>query len=147
MTRLRPILFAFAAALIAVPALAQNAMQNAASPSPAAAGVINVTINPQNDSKQSGTATITDVPGGIEVKVALTGAPDGASEQMHIHQGTCAKLNPAPYKALANVINGASTTKVSGISTADLLKGTYAINVHDQQNLAHYVACGDITKS
>jgi len=146
MVSFRPILFALAAASIAIPALAQNAMQNTGSPAPAA-NAITVTINPLNDSKQSGTATITDVQGGVEVKVALTGEPDGASQPMHIHQGTCAKLNPAPDKALTNVINGASTTKVSGITTADLLKGTYAINVHDQQNLAHYVACGDITSS
>jgi hypothetical protein len=138
---LRPLILAVVAAALAVPALAQSSMQSSASPAPG----LTVTINPQNSSGQSGTATLADTSGGLQVKVTLTGEPSGASEPMHIHKGTCAKLDPVPYKALSNVVNGSSTTVVAGVTIADLQKGTYAINVHDEKNLAHYVACGDIS--
>jgi Cu/Zn superoxide dismutase len=141
---IRSLLIASTVAALTVPALAQQTMQSAA-PNAAAAGTMNVVINPQNSSGQSGTAVIKDVSGGIEVTVALKGEPDGASEAIHIHEGTCAKLNPAPWKALTNVINGTSKTTIQGVSVADLQKGTYAINAHDEKNLAHYVACGNLS--
>jgi hypothetical protein len=107
--------------------------------------VLNINMGPQNGSKQNGTASIKDVSGGVWVKVSVFNEPKGASEPAHIHQGTCKNLNPAPYKPLANVVKGTSTTTVKGISVASLKKAHYAINVHESAaNLKHYVSCGDI---
>lgn len=107
--------------------------------------VLNINMGPQNGSKQNGTASVKDVSGGVWVKVSVFNEPKGASEPAHIHDGTCKKLNPAPYKPLTNVVNGTSVTTVKGVTIAALKKEHYAINVHESAaNLKRYVSCGDI---
>jgi hypothetical protein len=141
---LKPLVAVAAFALLAAPAVSQtntmNSMHNAMS-----GNSLNIVLGQQNKSGETGSATVTNVPGGIKVDIALKGEMSGASEPAHIHQGTCAKLNPAPYKPLSNVINGRSTTIVKGMSVADVKKGRYAINVHKSAaQLTHYVSCGDL---
>jgi Cu/Zn superoxide dismutase len=121
-----------AAAALAAPALA--------TPN----SVLSIKLGQQNNSNQNGTATVKDVSGGVLVKVSVQNEPKGASEPSHIHPGTCAKLNPAPWKVLNNVVNGTAVTTVKGITVADLKKGQYAINVHDASNYTRYVSCGDL---
>ncbi|HEV7179656.1 MAG TPA: hypothetical protein VGN11_07285 [Candidatus Baltobacteraceae bacterium] len=134
-----------AAALgLAIPALAtpnaMHSMHNSMSGS-----ALNLNMGQQNSSKQTGTAVVKTVPGGVWVKVSVLNEPKGASQPAHIHEGTCAKLNPAPYKPLSNVVNGTSVTTVKGVTIDQLKKGPYAINVHQSAaNLAHYVSCGDL---
>ena len=133
-----------AVGFIAAPALSQtntmNRMHNAM-----AGHTLNVVLGELNKSGQKGWAKITDVSGGIRVEIGLKGEPAHASEPTHIHKGTCAKIDPAPYKALSNVVNGKSTTTVRGMTVADIKKGRYAINVHKSAaELTHYVACGDL---
>jgi len=104
-----------------------------------------INLGAQNGSKQDGQAFLNDTSGGLKVKIALKNEPAGASEPAHIHQGTCAKLNPAPWKALSNVVNGTSVTTLPGVTLAQLKKAHYAINVHESAaNLKHYVSCGDL---
>ena len=106
---------------------------------------ITVTMAPQNGSKQSGSGSVTAKSGGVQVTFAVSNAPKGAVEPAHIHAGTCAKLNPAPWKVLANVVNGKSSTLVAGVSIAQLKKGPYAINVHKSaKDIATYVSCGNL---
>lgn len=108
------------------------------------ATILKINMGAQNGSKQSGSAQITDNPGGgVTVDIALSGEPTGVSEPAHIHKGTCAKLDPVPFKALAPV-SGKSRTTLADISVAQLKAGHYAINVHDAKNLKHYVSCGDL---
>lgn len=126
------------------PALSQtntmNSMHNAMS-----ANTLNIVLGEQNKSGQTGSATVTNVPGGVKVEISLKGEVSGATEPAHIHQGSCAKLNPAPYKPLSSVINGKSTTVVNGMTVAQIKKGRYAINVHKSASqITHYVACGDL---
>jgi hypothetical protein len=140
----RSLAAAAALAALTAPALAQtntmNSMHNAVSPN-----TLNIVLGEQNKSGQTGSATVTNVPGGVKVEIALKGVVSGASEPAHIHQGTCAKLNPVPYKPLSNVINGKSTTVVNGLTVAQIKKGRFAINVHKSAaQLTHYVACGDL---
>lgn len=107
--------------------------------------VQNINMGPQNGSKQNGTATVKAVAGGVWVKVALFNEPKGASEPAHIHAGSCAKLNPAPWKPLSNVVNGTSITTVKGVTVDQIKGGKYAINVHEStKNLKKYVSCGDL---
>lgn len=133
-----------AAVLTALPAFAtpnaMHGMHNAMS-----SKVLNLNMGEQNHSKQTGTATVKDVPGGVWVKVSVVNERKGASEPAHIHKGTCAKLDPAPFKALSNVVNGTSVTTIKGITVAQLKKAHYAVNVHQSaSNLKHYVSCGDL---
>jgi ABC-type glycerol-3-phosphate transport system substrate-binding protein len=109
------------------------------------AGGIEVTLNEQNASGQSGTATLTATDDGtLHVSIALSGG--GADPQpAHIHEGTCADLNPEPAFPLENVADGQSETDVE-VSLEDLAVTSYAINVHKSESEADvYVACGDIT--
>ena len=106
---------------------------------------ITVTMAPQNGSKQSGSGSVTAKSGGVQVTFQVTNEPKGAAEPAHIHAGTCTKLNPAPWKVLANVVNGKSSTLVPGVSIAQLKKGPYAINVHKSlKQLSVYVSCGNL---
>ena len=105
-----------------------------------------VKMGAQSGSGQNGTATIVTKGSGILVTVTVSNEPKGASEPAHIHAGTCAKLNPAPWKPLSNVVNGVSTTTVPGVTVAQLTgKTKYAINVHKSAAMLKvYVSCGGI---
>ncbi|MBV8197192.1 MAG: hypothetical protein JO263_03585 [Candidatus Eremiobacteraeota bacterium] len=106
---------------------------------------ITIKMGAQNGSKQDGTAKFSDTRSGLHVTIQLKNEPAGASEPAHIHQGTCAKLNPAPWKPLHNVVGGMSDTTLPGVTVADLKKAHYAANVHESAaNLKRYVSCGDI---
>jgi len=142
--KLNPLLAAAIGALSIAPALAAptvvNNVNNAMS-----AHAMTINMTEQNKSKQDGQVFLNDTSGGLKVKVQLKNVPAGASEPAHIHQGTCAKLNPAPWKPLSNVVDGLSVTTIPGLTIAELKKAKYAINVHQSAaNLKHYVSCGDL---
>jgi hypothetical protein len=112
-----------------------------------AGGSLQINMGQQNNSKQTGNASVVDQKhGGVMVTIHLKSEPKGASEPAHIHKGTCTKLDPAPWKPLKNVVNGTSQTLVPGVTVAQLKKGKYAINVHKSaSDLQTYVSCGDLT--
>ena len=142
--RLSPLLVAALCTLSIGPAFAAtNTMNNINNSMSKNAMTIN--LGELNGSKQEGQAFLNDTSGGLKVKVQLKNEPAGASEPAHIHQGTCAKLNPKPWKPLANVVNGLSVTTIPGLTIADLKKAKYAINVHESAaHITHYVSCGDL---
>ena len=109
-----------------------------------AAGPVTVKLAPQNNSGESGTATLTEEGGKTKVAVSVTGQPAGVAQPMHIHKGTCDKLDPKPTYGLPSLINGKSEATVD-VSLADLQKGGYAINGHKAaQAVSTYVYCGAI---
>lgn len=115
---------------------AQNTKSNTA---------LNINMGALNGSNQDGTASVKDVPGGVRVEIAIKNEPKDVGQPAHIHKGTCAKLDPAPWKPLKNVVNGKSDTTVAGITVAELKKSHYAINVHKSaSDLKTYVSCGDL---
>lgn len=131
--------FAASATAVAAPNTV-NQINNAAS-----AHSMTINMGAQNGSKQDGQVFLNDTSSGLKVKIQLKNEPAGASEPAHIHQGTCAKLNAAPWKPLSNVVNGFSVTTISGLAIANLKKARYAINVYQSAaNLTHYVSCGDL---
>jgi hypothetical protein len=100
----------------------------------------------QNASAESGTATLTDSPDGLVVVVKAAGGNAAGPQPEHIHDGTCAKLGGVKYP-LKPLVDGASTTTIPKVTIADLLAGTYAINLHKSTTeIAVYTACGDIVK-
>lgn len=120
-----------------------DAMANAMANAPTS---LTIPLGAQNSSGESGTATLTQTSGGLKVVVSLDGAT--GTQPTHIHEGTCAKLDPAPKWPLENTVNGKGTSTVAGVTIAQLLAGTYAINVHKSAtDLKDYVACGDIAQS
>jgi hypothetical protein len=102
-------------------------------------------LSAQNNSGESGTATLTKA-GDNQTKVVLDvkGGPSGVNQPVHIHKGTCDKLDPKPAYPLSPVVNGKSETTVNA-SLDSLEKGGYAINGHKSaQEASTYVFCGPI---
>ncbi len=105
---------------------------------------ISLTLNTQNTSGISGTATVSDVDGKAKVVLSLTGAPAEISQPAHIHLGSCAKIGAVKYP-LTSSVGGVSETMLD-VSTETLLGSLpLAINVHKSaEEVSVYVACGDI---
>ncbi|MBV8531643.1 MAG: hypothetical protein JO104_10025 [Candidatus Eremiobacteraeota bacterium] len=113
-------------------------------PAAAATSTLTVTLSQQNSSGESGSAVLTQKGADVEVVIALKGAP-ATAQPAHVHDGTCADLKGVAYP-LSNVVGGKSTTTIKGVTIDQLLKGPYAINVHESAaDLGKYVACGGIT--
>jgi Cu/Zn superoxide dismutase len=98
----------------------------------------------QNRPGETGTATLSQIPGGVKIVIKLPGGQNG-TQPVHIHTGSCAKLNPLPKYTLTNIVDGSSTTTISGINLGDLLEGNYVIDVHESSaDTERYVACAPI---
>src|SRR5262250_1660567 len=80
MKRLLPVVAAASLLFAAGGALAQDAP-------------VTVKLDAQNGSGETGTATFTPQGNKTQVVLQLTGAPS-AAQPAHIHEGSCAKLNP-----------------------------------------------------
>lgn len=101
-----------------------------------------ITMKAQNGSGETGTTTLKDTPKGLVVTIHIKNAK--GPQPAHIHQGSCANLNPKPEYPLHNVINGMSVTTVKGVTIGEL-NGKSAINVHRSlTDIPTYVSCGDI---
>ena len=110
------------------------------------AKAVTVRLHEQNKSGESGTARLTPAGDKTKVELNMKGGKKGVAQPAHIHEGSCAKLDPKPKYPLQNVTDGKSTTEVpADIKT--LTAGKLAINVHKSAEEAKvYVACGDIGK-
>jgi hypothetical protein len=126
-------------------ALAQEAKKGASKK--AQGKSVSVRMSPQNKSGESGTARLTaEGADKTRVVISLKGAPKGTAQPAHIHDGSCAKLDPKPKQGLENVVDGKSTTVVP-VSLDELTSGKLAINVHKStDDIKTYVSCGDIRK-
>jgi len=105
---------------------------------------LTIHLEAQNNSGETGTATLTPEGKKTKVVIELSNTPAGVAQPAHIHEGTCAKLDKAPKWKLEAVKNGKSTTMVPA-SLQTILKDKTAINVHKSPDeIQVYVACGDI---
>jgi Cu/Zn superoxide dismutase len=103
---------------------------------------ITIALTAQNDSGQSGTATLSADGDQTRVVIDLASSPAGP-QPAHIHTGTCATLGGIAYN-LEFPRDGKSTSTVATPLSA-IQTGNFAINVHkspQEENV--YVACGDI---
>ncbi len=142
MTRLFSTGAAVAAALTLATGIAfagSSAMQNMH-----AVSATTVHLTAQNHSGQSGTATLTQRGNNVVVTLAMRGIAHGVVEPAHIHPGTCSKLSPTPKYPLTNAAEGTTMTTIRNVRLGSLVSGQYAINVHDPNNHARYVSCGNI---
>lgn len=101
-----------------------------------------ITLSEQNDSGESGEATLEESAGKVTVALNLTGAPAKISQPAHIHTGTCDKPGSVKY-ALSFPVNGKSETTLN-VSLADLkTQLPLVLNVHESTEKPEvYVACG-----
>ena len=136
----------FSAALIGGALIAAATAQTMAPMSTMSHGKepLQIKLVPQNNSGESGTATLMDGEKGLIVKLHMTPASD-ADQPAHIHKGTCDKLDPKPTYPLKSVVKGESETTVPDVTIAMLEKAPFAINVHKSTTeIAVYVSCGSI---
>lgn len=103
-----------------------------------------ISLAEQNDSGESGTATITETDEGVHVVLELTGAPAGVEQPAHIHTNSCANIGGVEYP-LTFPTDGYSETTLN-VSMEELEAGLpLSINVHKSvEEVSVYVACGDI---
>ncbi|HTX02187.1 MAG TPA: hypothetical protein VMD07_00800 [Candidatus Acidoferrales bacterium] len=105
---------------------------------------LTIVLSSQNGSGEYGTATFLQRGPNLVVSVNMIN-PTAPTQPVHIHEGTCAHLNPKPKYPLKNLDNGSSSTTLENLTLASLLAGTFAVNVHMSPNqVGTYVACGDI---
>ncbi|HEY8478026.1 MAG TPA: hypothetical protein VIN09_14285 [Chloroflexota bacterium] len=110
----------------------------------ATAFALDVTMNAENNSGQNGTVTLE--PMGNQTRVIINVQPGaaGVPQPAHVHEGTCANLNPRPAFPLQPVIDGRSETVID-VSLETLQATQHAVNVHKSaQEASVYVSCGDI---
>jgi hypothetical protein len=102
----------------------------------------------QNNSGETGTATLMDGSKGLIVKLRMSGGDKDVDQPAHIHKGTCAKLDPKPTYPLKTVHDGESETTIPDVTIAQLEKTPFAINVHKStKEVPVYVSCGNIAAS
>jgi hypothetical protein len=111
-----------------------------------AAGPIKIQLTPQNSSGESGTATLTEAGSKTKVTLDVKGQPKGTPQPVHVHKGTCDKLDEKPTYGLTTLNNGKSETTIDA-SLSSLQSGEFAINGHKSaQDVKTYVFCGNIPK-
>jgi Cu/Zn superoxide dismutase len=133
-----------AAALGLGAALIVAATAQSPAPAPARKMPQQLHLVAQNNSGETGTATLYDGAKGLIVKLRTSGS-ESVDQPAHIHKGTCDKLDPKPTYPLKPVHDGQSETTVEGVTIAQLQKAPYAINVHKSaKEAAVYVACGNL---
>src|SRR5687768_11936057 len=87
--------------------------------------------------------------------LAQDGTPEmGAGHPVHIHEGTCDTLDPAPLHMLNDIVAGDEVAGATAVETsvttvdaalADIANGGHAINAHESaENIDNYIACGEI---
>ncbi|MBI4130443.1 CHRD domain-containing protein [Candidatus Roizmanbacteria bacterium] len=103
-----------------------------------------VVLEAQNDSGESGLATLTEVDGKTQVVLQMENSPVDTAQPAHIHIGSCPMPGAVSYP-LTNVVNGTSETLLE-VDLATLRQQLpLAINVHKSGAEAKiYVACGDL---
>ena len=114
------------------------------SPTPAMSEGVTINLKEQNESSESGTASLVEKDGKVMVTLNLTGAAEGVVQPAHIHMGSCPNVGEVKYP-LTSPVDGKSETTLE--VSLDQLKGDtpLAINVHKSASEAKiYVACGDL---
>lgn len=109
-------------------------------------GPVEVALNAQNDSGQTGTATVTEEAGKTKVVIEISNG-SATPQPAHIHTGNCETLGAVRYP-LSNVVNGRSETILQ--PTPHFLHGLgqLAINVHKSAaESSIYTSCGNLTEA
>lgn len=106
--------------------------------------VTTLTLTDQNDSGQTGTATISKVSETqTKVVLALEGGTYTQPQPAHIHLGTCEKPGEVVYP-LTNVVDGMSETTLTARyeDVIDPQNAEYILNVHESAAKSNvYTAC------
>jgi hypothetical protein len=117
-----------------------------AAPAGAQDGTLEVDLVEIDGSGINGTAILTDGEDGVTVEIEVTGDAVVGGHPVHIHEGTCDNLDPAPAYPLADIDeDGLSETTVD-VTLDELTASAFAINAHlSAEEIGVYVTCGNLT--
>lgn len=109
-----------------------------------------VVMSAENNSGQSGFALLTPL-SGARTRVELDVLPGNDPRKIaaHVHDGRCGEIGAIKAGLTDLEANAApnghftSTTEIS-LALDAMLKGTFAINLHDARDFSLYVSCGEI---
>ncbi len=109
------------------------------------AGNINITLNNQNGSPETGTATLQSTGDGTQTLVTLKMANfPSVPQPAHIHIGACPKPGDIKYP-LSDVVDGQSVTTLNVSLEALKAMEPLAINVHQSAPQADlFVSCAEV---
>jgi hypothetical protein len=119
----------------------------APTPAPAAARKVTVQLKAVGDWKQSGTATLTDLPGNeTRIDISLAGPNPDVAQPAAIYSGNCTVAQAEIQYALAPVVNGKSSTVLDVNLTAIIDKAAQALKVKRDPVDAKlpYAVCGEL---
>jgi hypothetical protein len=127
---------------------------------------VTVVMNAQNNSGQSGTATLTDLGGTTRVVILIRQSEFGEKQPVHLHNGRCGEIGPRQDVSSRNKTIGlasmepANPATMTGVPATDggfagsssevdltikeITDGDWVINVHDALDFSLYVSCGNI---
>lgn len=119
-----------------------------------------VQMTAENNSGQSGTATLTDQgkKTGVAIEIRRSVDPQVKRQAVHFHPGRCGEIDAKLADDLAGLpdmqdpaefgkpSDGGTVYTEATISVpfTELTNGTNVINVHDARDFGLYVACGNI---
>lgn len=103
-----------------------------------------ITLDPQQNSTESGTAQLSEVDGKVIVTLNLMGYPSSTPQPAHIHDGSCPNVGAIKY-SLSDVINGKSETVLNTTLKQLMSELPLLVNIHKSQTESKiYSSCGDI---
>jgi hypothetical protein len=103
-------------------------------------------LQEQSGSGQSGAATLTEVDGGKTRIVIELSNPPQAPQPSHVHPGSCDDLGP-PVAGLSNVVDGKAESVVD-MSLDELRTGELVVHAHkSEREYDTSVACARIPAS
>ena len=105
---------------------------------------ISVALLEQNDSGETGIATLTEQDGELIVTLAMEGAPAGIVQPAHIHLNNCADIGGVLHP-LEFPVDGESVTTLPTSLSELAEQMPLSINVHKSgPESSVYVSCGDL---
>ena len=127
---------------------------------------VTVVMNAQNNSGQSGTATLTELGGTTRVVILIHRSEFAEPQPAHLHTGRCGELgpkqvtstrgktvglqsvgpaDPSTMKGVPNTDGGFSGSSADvDLTLKEITNGDWVINVHDALDFSLYVSCGNI---
>ena len=105
--------------------------------------VVTVDLLALNNSRQTGTATLTEMDDMTQVVLSLS-AGASKSQLVHIHAGRCGDLGAVVYPLTSFVDGSGSSITMVDATLAMIADGNHAINAHDASDPGTFTSCGNI---
>ena len=103
---------------------------------------LTIMLDELNGSGQSGSVILTNRGAQTEVVVSVT---PGISALAHIHDGSCETLGGIVHDL--SDTSGASSSMTVNATLDSLIAGSFAVNLHDDEDPSIYTSCGNVAEA